>query len=154
MIMNNTNITVDNLHTHIKYDEVEWVREKEKKILMLSWDYENDELDKLMTTEYLPSFNDKLNMMWVNKLKEKSGWIKGEKLYAFLKSNSDGYFNIWYSNIKEEIGLAHLIIEPTGFVSRLYFNNYVTDQYNDDEIKYHFYIRTECTYNDLICEDK
>ena len=153
-MMNSTNITIENLHTHIKYDEDEWVREKDKKVLMLSWDYENDELDKLMTTEHHPEFGDKLNMMWVNKLIEKSGWVKGEKLYAFLKCNSDGYFNIWYSKMKEEIELAHLIIEPTGYVSRAYFNNYTTDQNKDDGIHYVFYIRTECIYNDLICEDK
>jgi hypothetical protein len=153
-MMNSTNITIEKLHTNIKYDIDEWIHETDKKVLMVSWDYENEELDKLMSAEHHPEFSDKLNMMWVNKLIEKSGWVKGEKLYAYLKSNADGYFNIWYSNIKEEIGLAHLIIEPTGFVSRLYFNNYATDQYKDDDIKYYFYIRTESTYNDLICEDK
>ncbi len=152
--MNSANITTENLHTHIKYDIDEGDSENDKKVLMVSWDYENDDLDNLMTTEYRPEFNDKLNMLWVNKLIEKSGWIKGEKLYAFLKSNADGYFNVWYSNIKEEIGLAHLIIEPTGYVSRAYFNNYTTDQYKEDNIQYVFFMRTESIYNDLICEGK
>ena len=154
MKMTSTNITIENLHTHIKYDVDEWVHETDKKVLMVSWDYENDDLDNLMTTELRPEFNDKLNMLWVNKLIEKSGWIKGEKLYAYLKSNADGYFNVWYSKIKEEIGLAHLIIEPTGYVSRAYFNNYTTDQYKEDNIQYVFFMRTESIYNDLICKDK
>ena len=152
--MTSTNITIENLHTHIKYDIDEWVRQVDKKVLMVSWDYENDDLDNLMTTELRPELNDKLNMLWVNKLIEKSGWIKGEKLYAYLKSNADGYFNIWYSKIKEEIGLAHLIIEPTGYVSRAYFNNYTTDQYKEDNIQYVFFMRTESIYNDIICKDK
>jgi len=152
--MTSTNITIENLHTHIKYDEDEWVNETDKKVLMVSWDYENDDLDNLMNTELHPEFNDKLNMMWVNKLIEKSGWVKGEKLYAFLKSNADGYFNIWYSKIKEEIELAHLIIEPTGYVSRGYFNNYTTDQYKEDDIQYLFYMRTESVYNNFICDNK
>ena len=121
---------------------------------MVSWDYENDDLDNLMATELHPEFNDKLNMLWVNKLIEKSGWVKGEKLYAYLKSNADGYFNVWYSKIKEEIELAHLIIEPTGYVSRGYFNNYTTDQYKEDDIQYLFYMRTESVYNNLICDNK
>ena len=152
--MTSTNITIENLHTHIKYDIDEWVNETDKKVLMVSWDYENDDLDNLMATELHPEFNDKLNMLWVNKLIEKSGWVKGEKLYAYLKSNADGYFNVWYSKIKEEIELAHLIIEPTGYVSRGYFNNYTTDQYKEDDIQYLFYMRTESVYNNLICDNK
>jgi len=143
-----------NLHNHIKYDEDEWVREEGKNVLNISWDYNNEKVDKLMNAEHRPSFNDKLNMMWVEKLKEKSGWIKGEKLFAYLKSNSDGYFNIWYSKNKEEVGLANLIIEPTGYVSRAYFNNYTTDQYKDDNIQYLFYMRTESIYNNFIHDNK
>ena len=70
--MTSTNITIENLHTHIKYDIDEWVHETDKKVLMVSWDYENDDLDNLMTAEHHPEFNDKLNMMWVKKLIEKS----------------------------------------------------------------------------------
>ena len=146
--------TLKNLHNHIKYDDDKWVQEEGKKVLMISWDHNNEKVDKLMTAEYKPSFNDKLNMMWVEKLKEKSEWIKGEKLYAFLKSNSDGYFNVWYSKNKEEIGFADLIIEPTGYVSRAYFNNYTMDQYKEDDIQYVFYMRTESIYNNFICDNK
>lgn len=144
--------TLNNLHNHIKYDE--WVQEEDKNVLNISWDYNNEKLDKLMNAEHRPLFNDKLNMMWIEKLKEKSGWVKGEKLYAVLKSNSDGYFNVWYSKNKEEYGVNDLIIEPTGYVSRAYFNNYSTDQYKEDNIQYHFYIRTESIYNNFIGDKK
>lgn len=146
--------TLKSLHNHIKYDQDECVQEEGKKVLNISWDYNNEKIDKLMTAEHRPEFGDKLNMMWVEKLKEKSGWVKGEKLYAFLKSNSDGYFNVWYSKNKEEVSLVHLIIEPTGYVSRAYFNNYTMDQYKEDDVQYVFFMRTESIYNNFICDNK
>jgi hypothetical protein len=150
--MSHQYFTLKNLHNHIKYDE--WVQEEDKNVLNISWDYNNEKLDKLMNTEHRPLINNKLNMMWIEKLKEKSGWVKGEKLYVYLKSNSDGYFNVWYSKNKEEYGVSDLIIEPTGYVSRAYFNNYSTDQYKEDNIQYHFYMRTESIYNNFIADKK
>ena len=143
-----------NLHNHIKYDDDEFIQEEGAKVLNISWDCNNEKVDKLMSSEYQPSINDKLNMMWVEKLKEKSGWVKGEKLYAVLKSNSDGYFNVWYSNDKEEYVVNDLIIEPTGYVSRIYFNKYSFDQYKEDNIQHFFYMRTISIYNNFIQDNK
>ena len=145
-----TYITIKGLSAHYTYD----LDSIEEKCLGVLWDYENDKVDKLMEKEHHPQFKDKLNMMWVEKLKDVSGWVAGETLYAFLKSNADGYFNIWYSKEKEEVGYITLIVEPSGYVCRSYHNLYDDYTNKEDDIRMRVMIRTESVYNDFVCDRK
>ena len=148
--MTTTYITIKGLSAHYTYG----VDRTEEKCLGVLWDSENGKVDKLMEKEHHPQFKDKLNMMWVEKLKEVSGWVAGETLYAFLKSNADGYFNIWYSKKKEEVGFITLIVEPSGYVCRSYYNLYHDYTNKEDDIRMRVMIRTESVYNDFVCDRK
>jgi len=118
--------------------------------LTLLWNCGDAELDASMTKEYNPSFADRLNMMWVETIKTTCGWKNGEKIYAMLKKNGDGYFDVWYSKNKAEIECCDMIVEPSGYVCRSYFNQYSLDEDKNDGIAYQIYIRTACNYNDCI----
>ena len=136
-------ISVDNLHHHIYYDDYEI----DVDVLVISWDCENELLDDLMNEEMSPTLGSKLNLMWIEKLKEKANWKENtEELYAYVKTNCDGAFYVYYSNNKKDIGFVSLIIEKNGYVSRNYYNIYTAD--TTDDIKHSSYIRTESVYND------
>ena len=59
------------------------------------WNYENATLDKIITNDrrYKPDY--KQNMMWIETIKKRNNWKKGEKLYLSLKCNCDGAFYVW-----------------------------------------------------------
>jgi hypothetical protein len=141
-----TRVSVKGLSKHISYDT------SDEGVIGISWDYENDKVDNLMDKEHHPKLGDKLNMMWVQKLKEVSGWVKGESLYCDIKCNCDGWFNVWYSKVKEH-NYYDLIVEPSGYVSRLYFNYYTRDENEADNIQTAITIRTSSVYNDWVCDE-
>ena len=150
-------ITNKNLHKYFNYDDIfnykdNFVKEDDDDadgVLTISWDAKNDKVDKLMEREHHPEMGDKLNMMWVEELKEVSGWTIGDKLYVVLKSNTDGFFNAWYYKATQKC--YNLIIEPSGYVSRRYFNHYTMDESIDDKIVWGLTIRTKSVYNDKWC---
>lgn len=88
-----------------------------------------------------PRLGVRLDMMWVEKIKEKCNWVLGDTIYAVLKNNI-----IYTSHVKEH-DLYDLIIEPTGYVLRRYFNLYNTDT---TETTFTFMIRSDSVYNDSI----
>ena len=62
-------ITIENIHTYLTYEET--YTEEGDKFLTISWDSENEEIDKIMNTEYRSDLNDGIqNLMWVEKLKK------------------------------------------------------------------------------------
>ncbi len=147
MASSDNTISVDNLHHHIKYDDYDI----DGDVLVITWDDENEILDDLMNEEIRPTLGSKLNLMWIEKLKEKANWKENtEELYAYVKNNCDGAFYVWYSKNKKDIGFVDIIIEKNGYVSRNYFNLYNWD--TTDDIKHRNYIRTESVYNDCNCD--
>ena len=140
----NTRVSVKGLMKYVSYDT------SEEGLLSISWDYENDKVDALMSNEYKPKFGNKLNMMWIKKLIEVSGWVIGDSLYCDMKCNCDGWFYVWYSKEKKH-NCYDLIIEPNGYVSRRYFNHYSMDEIKEDNIQFSMTIRTESVYNDWVC---
>ena len=139
-------VSVKGLIKHISYDT------SEEGVVGISWDYKNGKLDKFMDKEYRPNYGDNNNMMWVQKIKELSGWVQGESLYCVMKCNCDGWFNVWYSKVKEH-NCYDLIVEPTGFVSRRYYNHYTMKENEADEIRYSTMIRPSSVYNDWWCKE-
>jgi hypothetical protein len=127
--------------------------ETRQRKLTVSWDTDDIDTDNAMAKEHHPKLEDRLDMMWIEQMKKGCGWKKGEKIYANLKSNADGYFDVWYSKNKADVGLCFdLIVEPSGYACRRYFNQYARDEDKEDGIAYEMYIRTESDYNDFICD--
>ena len=121
--------------------------EDQQNGISISWDYENAEIDKMMTSNEL---NCRLDLMWVEDIKKRAEWVSGEELYLRTKSNCDGTFYCWYERNKSAQFLWDYIIEKDGYVVKRYFNNYSSNE--TDEIKYIFYIRPDSIYNDRICD--
>jgi len=117
--------------------------------ILVSWDYENEKIDKIMENDY--SFNppEKTNFMWIKIIKDKYNWKKGERLYIDMKCNCDGLFRVWGTK-KREHKTHQLYINSKGFVVHLKadFNKYnKTKDYKDVEYKYKL---ADCMYNDLL----
>ena len=117
--------------------------------VLVSWDYENTKIDKIMDNDY--SFNppEKTNFMWIKIIKEKYHWKKGERLYIDIKCNCDGLFKVWGMK-KREHKTHQIYINSKGFVVHLKadYNKYnKTKDYKDVEYKYKL---ADCMYNDLL----
>ena len=125
--------TLSNIHLFLKYEP--FVSDDKETALKVSWDSDNELIDKLMSYELRPpsdnieEYNEdytfRLNHLWVNNLKEVSKWERGQYLFCFIKTNADGYFNIWYSFDKklfDDGWYDDLIIEPNGYVVRKFWN--------------------------------
>ena len=117
--------------------------------VLVSWDYENTKIDKIMDNDY--SFNppERTNFMWIKIIKEKYNWKKGERLYIDMKCNCDGLFTVWGMK-KREHKTHQIYINSKGFVVHLKadYNKYnKTKDYKDVEFKYKL---ADCMYNDLL----
>ena len=142
-------ITIENIHNHIRYDLYDC--EDDLESFAISWDYENKKVDKIMTEETNYYLNSKRqNLMWVEIIKNKIKWVKGEEIYIFIKCNCDGAFWCWFSRDRSKVGYVSMIIEKSGYVSRQCYNYYTDDKTED--IKYGLYIRVSSYYNDAICD--
>ena len=117
--------------------------------IILSWDYENEKIDKIMSNDYCFSPSKKTNYMWIKIIKDKYHWKKGERLYIDMKCNCDGVFYVW--GVKKREHKTHqLYINSKGFVVHLKadvkkYNK--TKDYKDVEYKYKI---ADCMYNDLL----
>jgi len=117
--------------------------------IILSWDYENEKIDKIMNNDYRFSPPEKTNFMWIKIIKDKYHWKKGERLYLDMKRNCDGLFWVW--GVKKREHKTHQIyINSKGFVVHLKadvkkYN--ITKNYKDVEYKYKL---ADCMYNDLL----
>jgi hypothetical protein len=147
--------SVKYIHKYISYDDE--VRKKykyemdfdiEDNCLLVGWDMENDKIDRIMCDDFRPILGKKLNLMWVDKIKEKAKWKYGEILYINIKVKYGEAF-CWLSRDREENGINHFIIDKLGYVSVRYYNNYTFEEHTED-IKHYFYVRADSYYNDLI----
>ena len=145
-------MSIENIHQKITYD-YDGFEDCDEGVggLYILWDYEDETLDDLMNNEHHPKMGKRLNLMWIEKIKEMGDWKLGEKLYILTKSNSDGNFSCWFSKNKKEVGNVHFIVEKNGYVSVRYFNQYTLDEDDEDEIKTNVMFRPESVYNDENC---
>jgi len=117
--------------------------------ISVSWDYENEKIDKIMNNDYCFNPPKKTNFMWIKIIKDKHKWKKGERLYIDMKCNCDGVFYVW--GVKKREHKTHqLYINSKGFVVHLKadvkkYN--ITKDYKDVEYKYKI---ADCMYNDLL----
>lgn len=141
--------TITNINKHIAYKNNEdyTMDESGLSCAQFTWDYENEKLDKIASEEFSYNHSDKKkNLMWIEKLKEVANWKEGEYIYAFTKTNADGYYNVFYKKDKVKFNWFNIIVEPSGYVCMEAFNHYTTDK--DDDIKFKMYIRVPSVYND------
>ena len=136
-------------------------------VMMEKLDCDNEILDKLMnyerhppsdnTEEYDEDYTFILNHLWLDELKKVSKWERGKYLFCFIKTNADGYFNVWYSFDKKLFDNGwynDLIIEPNGYVVRKFWNIYDNFKSDGDVLIPSFYhIRVRSYYNDRNCKE-
>jgi len=140
--------TISNIAKHISHNpDDDYENEDGTECVQFTWDYENEKIDKIASEEFRYAFGDKKkNLMWVQKLKEIADWKEGEYIYAYTKTNADGYYNVFYKKDKVKFSWFNTIIEPSGYVCMQAFNHYTMD--TDDDIKHKVFVRIDSVYND------
>ena len=148
-----TDISVETIHQYIVYD-TDGYEDCDEGVLGLSimWDYENEEIDDLMGNEHHPKIGQKINLMWIEKIKEMIDWKLGEKLYIETEiDKTNGSFNCLFSKHKFCVG-DDFIVEKNGYVSVRVLNRYTMDEDDEDGIKWNLWVRAESVYNDKNCD--
>jgi len=146
----NEKITIENVHNHITYDyeEYEYYVEKDRAELKVTWDHENEEIDEIMDGDFSGnlSYYGRKNLMYIEEVKKRANWKKGEKLAITSKQNCDGCFYLFWNVDKTEDYERDLVIEPNGYIVVRHFNHYVFDGKP-------FFIRVDSVYNDIVCDN-
>ena len=143
-------VSREHVHKHITYDDYERDEEEGYDSFTIYWDYENEEVDKIMNREtHYRIGENKQNLMWIEEIKTIANWKKGEEIYIDIKQTGDGCFHCWIRKDRGNNIYPEMIVEKSGYVSRLCFNHYNMDETED--IKYGFYVRVDSYYNDEIC---
>ena len=147
-------MTAKSISKYVYYEDVN--EDEGVMSLAIFWDYEIKRLDKIMDNEAhcYHIGNKKQSLMWLQKIKEIVHWNVGDNIYIMLKQNCDGCFYAWFSKEKNKIGIADIIIEKSGYAVRLCFNNYTTDEDDENKICLTFYVPVDSYYNDMISKQK
>lgn len=104
----------------------------------------HDQINNEINLNY-ENFNAKRSCMWVEEIKRRSKWVRGETIYGFNREKYCTYQICW-SRDKTKIGFYNWILEADGYVSFLLCNGYTTDETANTKFKN--YIRPSCLYND------
>lgn len=121
-----TRYTIKNIGNYITYKPNEDFEGDESGVscATFTWDYENEKIDKIASEEFRYHLSDKKkNLMWIEKLKEVADWKEGEYIYAYTKTNADGYYNVFYKKDKVRFSWFNTIVEPSGYVAMETFNH-------------------------------
>jgi len=160
---NNTAITRENLYNYFKI--VEWEKDNiynkegfslEQKYDLIGGNEEDEgfeELHNKMSNEIrinYEDFNEERSCMWVEEVKRRAKWVRGETLYGYSRETHYKYL-IWWSRNKKKIDYSTWILEADGYVSFSLFNGYTTDE--TEHTKSINYIRPSCLYNDKNCDE-
>ena len=140
-------ITISNIAKHISHNPDDDYDDEHLLCAQFTWDYENEKIDKIASEEFSYELGDKKkSLMWVQKLKKIADWKEGEYIYAYTKTNADGYYNVFYRKDKVKFSWFNTIIEPSGYVCMEAFNHYTMA--TDDDIKHSVFVRVNSVYND------
>jgi hypothetical protein len=143
-------ITRDNLYNYYTYTDQEdgFSLEQNEK-----GDEVFEELNEKMYDEIrlnYRNFNNERSCMWMEEVKRRAKWVRGETIYGFSEENHYTY-SIWWSRDKAKIGYYTWVLDADGYVSFSLHNGY-TDT-NTESSKYLNYIRPSCLYNDKNCDE-
>lgn len=115
----NIGLCVENLHEHYSTSDdcqdAEYFKDEEiARMVFVTWDGDIDILQEMMDSEEHP-VNDgvKRNCMWVEKLKEKANWKRGDTINFYNKSMAEGLF---ISYIHDTDGGFCDVINEDGFL--------------------------------------
>ena len=154
-------ITIENVHNHITYDYEIYEHDdgKDQAELKVMWDHENEEIDELLDSDFRGDLDcmGRKNLMYIEEVKKRANWVKGEKITIQHKQNCDGCVYLYWNVDKTDdylpsgnvLGMlleGSLVIEPEGYVLVRHFNHYVRDCSK-------FYIRVNSVYNDSVYDE-
>jgi hypothetical protein len=109
----------------------------------------HDKMEEEIRLNY-EDFNTERSCMWVEEVKRRAKWVRGETLYGYSREKNYTY-NIWWSRDKTKIGYYTWVLEADGYVSFSLFNGYTRDETADTKTVN--YIRPSCLYNDKNCDE-
>ena len=95
-------------------------------------------------------FNAERSCMWVEEVKRRAKWVRGETIYGYSREKHYTY-PIWWSRDKTKIGHYTWVLEADGYVSFSFHNGYTRDE--TESTKTLNYIRPSCLYNDKNCDE-
>ncbi len=95
------------------------------------------------------NFTAERSCMWVEEVKRRANWVKGETLYGYSREKHLTY-PIWWSRDEKDIGHSTWILEADGYVAFSFRNGYTSNE--TVNTKHHHYIRPDCLYNDKNCD--
>ena len=146
--MNSNSDLIETLHEHITYEYEEFNEDgKMTGRLTVMWDYENDEIDNFMNNEYRGDLHEmgRKNLMWIEEVKARANWKKGETLTLFTRMKFDGEFFVFWNLDKSIIHWIDVMIEPAGYAVLKHFNHYTSDSSCNPHT---VMIRSNSVYND------
>jgi len=131
-----SDVTVYNLYNHVTFNHI-----PEKSMLCVIWDYNNKDVNLLMENESLTRDNGTFcSHMWVDEIKQCSGWTEGNRLYLRTLYFYKGMFCVRYKHHSNDV-YAYEEIDEDGF---LLLRNY------DDTCGYYGELhRVDCFHNKL-----
>ena len=142
----NIGLCVENLHEHYSTSDncqdAEYFKDEEiARMVFVTWDGDIDILQEMMNSEEHP-VNDgvKRNCMWVEKLKEKANWKRGDTINFYNKSMAEGLF---MTHIKDYC-LGFYFINEDGLLMVRKCDD-VTGQRDMS-----CYVECDCLYNDNV----
>jgi len=161
---NNEEITCGNLYDYFVIEELTEINDGirktlSKKVITEGFYYigkdgrDIDELDEKMSQEIrltYDDFNAERSCMWVEEVKRRAKWVRGETLYGDSREKHYTY-PIWWSRDKKNIGYSTWILEADGYVSFSLHNGYTDNE--TEYTKCNNYIRPNCLYNDKNCDE-
>ena len=151
-------ITRENLYDYLVIEEWD---DKEMGIDGFSYtqnydmvsDEKCDELNTQMFKEIhlnYDDFNAERSCMWVEEVKRRAKWVRGETLYGYSREKHCTYPISW-SRDEKNIGYSTWILEADGYVSFSFHNGYTRNE--TEHTKCNNYIRPNCLYNDKNCAE-
>ena len=142
----NIGLCVENLHEHYSTrddcQDAEYFKDEEiSRMVFVTWNGYDDRLQEMMDIEEQPvNEGVKRNCMWVEKLKEKAKWKRGDTIYFYNKSKAEGLFMIHIKNYC----LGLYFINEDGLLMVRNFDD-VTG-YRDMS----YFVECDCVYNDNV----
>ena len=108
--------------------------------LGISWNAEEETIDKIMENEIYTDPSIKANWLWLEEIKKLCDYKLGDEIWILTKQNCDGYFDCWFNkkNTKTN-GYFDLHIDKEGYCS------YKKISYNQA-----YWVRCDSIYNDNI----
>ncbi len=80
--------------------------------LGISWNAEEEIIDKIMINEVYTDPSIKANWLWLEEIKKLCDYKLGDEIWILTKKNCDGYFDCWFNKkiLKQMVILTFILI--------------------------------------------